>query len=146
MKIAIATENNCVSGHFGGSKYFTFVEIDDTTSTKKVISKTLVEAPPHETGSFPNFIKSQGADLIIVGGMGLRAQQMLTAFNIKVYAGIAGTIDDTIQQFIAGTLQPGESFCNHHHGEGHHHHGEGHHHEDGHHHGEGHHHHNCHNK
>ncbi len=61
-----------------------------TRVKKAIVSKTMVEAPPHEKGAFPVWLRDQGTSVILAGGMGPRAVQMFEQFGIKVVAGVAG--------------------------------------------------------
>ncbi len=120
MKIAIATEGNAVSGHFGGCSVYTVFDVD--MDKKTVLGKTLLDAPEHQPGMLPVFLNKQGVNVVIAGGMGMRAQQLFIGLNIDPILGVTGMVDDVIQQFLAGTLVRGESSCNHHgdgHGDGH---------------------------
>ncbi len=66
MKIAIATDGNEVSGHFGHCEGFTMYEI----SEDEVLGNEFVPNPGHRPGFLPVFLKEKGTDIIISGGMG----------------------------------------------------------------------------
>ena len=116
MKIAIATEGNEVSAHFGGCQVYTVFDVD--MDKKVVTGKTILDAPEHQPGVLPVFLNKHGVNVVIAGGMGVRAQQLFIGLNIDPILGVTGTVEDVIQQFLAGTLVHGESSCNHH-GENH---------------------------
>ena len=69
LKIVICTENGMVSQHFGRAPDFTFVSIEDD----QVVKKEVLPNPGHEIGSIPKFINHQGAECMVVGGIGHRA-------------------------------------------------------------------------
>ncbi|PIQ46418.1 MAG: dinitrogenase iron-molybdenum cofactor, partial [Deltaproteobacteria bacterium CG12_big_fil_rev_8_21_14_0_65_43_10] len=46
MKIAVASDGNIVSQHFGHCRAYTIAEVEDG----KVITKTLIDNPGHEPG------------------------------------------------------------------------------------------------
>ncbi len=109
MRLAIATENNMVSAHFGHCEAFTLVDIEDGT----VADTTVVSAPPHEPGVLPKFLGEHGATVVIAGGMGPRAQDLFQAQGIRVIAGVQGAIDEVVKAFVEGTLRGGENLCEH---------------------------------
>lgn len=85
MKIAIPTANGKLCMHFGHCEIFTLVDVDPETKT--IAGSVQLDPPPHEPGVLPHWLAGQGADLIIAGGMGMRAQDLFEANNIKVVVG-----------------------------------------------------------
>jgi predicted Fe-Mo cluster-binding NifX family protein len=123
MKIAIASDENQVSGHFGGCQWFSIFEVEDS----KIKEKSVVAPPPHQPGALPRFLKEQGVHCVVAGGMGHRAQSIFKANNIETFVGISGSVEDVIQLYLEGSLVSGESSCNHGSHDHHHHHHHGHH-------------------
>jgi predicted Fe-Mo cluster-binding NifX family protein len=125
IRIAISTRDDnglssTVSEHFGRCAYFTLAEIEDNE-----IKSTQVIANPyahnHVPGQIPAFIKEQGVNVMLTGGMGRRAVSFFEQFSIDVATGAAGTVHQTIQAYLAGKLR-GASPCaesQRHHGHGH---------------------------
>ena len=107
MKIAISTEGNSVSIHFGRCPTFTILEIDGN----KLVKKESIDNPGHQPGFLPQFLKEIGVECIIAGGMGMRAKELFDSAGIKTIMGITGDIDDVINQILKGTLEGGESLC-----------------------------------
>ena len=107
MRIVISTENGQVSPHFGRAPIFTFVTIENN----HVIEKKELTNPGHTIGSIPQFVKEHGANCMIAGGMGHRAQQFFKQYGIDVIMGVQGSIDVVIKKIIEGTLEGGESLC-----------------------------------
>jgi predicted Fe-Mo cluster-binding NifX family protein len=107
LKIAISTDGELVSAHFGRCPAFTIVEFE----SGKVISNGRIDNPGHHPGFLPQFLKEQGVNAIIAGGMGQRAQMLFDENGIKTIVGISGKVDDVAKQAVAGTLQGGESLC-----------------------------------
>ena len=107
MKIAISTEGNEVSMHFGRCPSFTIVEIE----SGKLISKSSLDNPGHEPGAIPKFLNENGVNCIVAGGMGGRAQEFFQEFNIQTVLGANGTIDEVIEKLKEGNLEGGESSC-----------------------------------
>jgi len=107
MKIAISTDLEKVSEHFGRCPEFTIVEIEED----KIKNKRVIENPGHMTGFLPKFLKEQGVELVIAGGAGFKAQQFFEQFGIKLITGIQGNVDEVINRFIKGNLKLGEDLC-----------------------------------
>jgi predicted Fe-Mo cluster-binding NifX family protein len=107
VKIAISTDSGMVSAHFGRCPEFTIVEIEGT----KLKNKEVIQNPGHHPGFLPQFLHDQGVTCIIAGGMGFRAQGLFAEKGIETVVGISGSIDETIQSILAGTLKGGESLC-----------------------------------
>ena len=107
MKIAISTDGDFVSPHFGRCPHFTIVDIEDG----EVVKKEAVANPGHAPGAIPQFLHERGVEVIIAGGMGMRATGFFDELGIKPIVGISGKIDEVIEQLIQGTLKGGESLC-----------------------------------
>jgi len=107
MRIAISTDGNFVSAHFGRCPSFTLIDIEDGKVTKKVE----VENPGHQPGFIPQFLHQKGVECIVAGGMGMRATSFFAEFGIKTIVGISGEINGVIEQLKKGTLKGGESLC-----------------------------------
>jgi len=107
VKIAISTDNNYVSAHFGRCPYFTIVEIEGD----KIINKESVDNPGHQPAFLPQFLSDLGVNCIIAGGMGRRATGLFAEKNIQTLVGISGPVDEVIDKLVKGTLEGGESLC-----------------------------------
>ncbi|MCK4905120.1 NifB/NifX family molybdenum-iron cluster-binding protein [bacterium] len=108
MKVAISTDGDFVSQHFGRCPSFTIMDLLDG----KVVSKEVVDNPGHEPGFIPQFLHEKGVEVIIAGGMGMRAAGFFDELGIKPIMGVNGKIDEIVEQLIKGTLKDGESLCN----------------------------------
>ena len=107
MKIAISTDGNFVSAHFGRCPSFTIVEIENG----ELLNKQVIPNPGHHPGFLPQFLHEKGVSCIIAGGAGQRALNLFAQQNIQVMVGISGTVDEVIDKAIKGTLRGGDSFC-----------------------------------
>ena len=75
---------------------------------------TYLTPPPHEPGLLPRWLHEQGADVIIAGGMGQRAQQLFAQSGIKVVVGApADAPERIVESYLSGTLVSGQNFCDH---------------------------------
>lgn len=115
MKIAISSDKNMVSAHFGRCQFYTIFELDGNT----IINREQVNTPPHQPGVLPHFLNNKGVNCVITGGMGPRAQNLFKQMKIEPIIGVSGNIDEVVQAYIDGKLEPGESLCTH--GENNHH-------------------------
>lgn len=109
MKIALATQDGYVAEHFGHCPEYTLVSIDDN----QVKDKIIVPNPGHRPGFLPEYLSKLGVSAIIAGGMGPKAQELFSQKNIQTIIGVTGQIDRVVKDYLAGTLQQGESRCNH---------------------------------
>lgn len=114
MKVAVASEANYVSGHFGHCEGFTIYEIDKGKS----LNKSFTPNPGHRPGYLPVFLKELDVNIIIAGGMGETAQQLFNENGIEVVVGAEGFSDDVVQKFINGELKSTGSVCREHELEG----------------------------
>ncbi len=123
-RIAIPLNGGQFSSHFGGADAFFFVDADPDSG--KILKTEVHEAPPHEQGAFPRWVRSHGATVVLAGGMGPRAVQMFESFGVRVVTGVAGGEPQAIAgAFISGTLETSGEQCSggHLHGCGDHGHG-----------------------
>ena len=112
MLIAIPVSNGQLSMHFGHCEQFALIEVDK--ENKKILDKYMMQPPQHEPGVLPKWLGKLGANVIIAGGMGMRAQQLFTENGIRVIVGTPGGTPDAIaQQYLEGTLETGENICDH---------------------------------
>jgi predicted Fe-Mo cluster-binding NifX family protein len=109
MKIAVASDGNMVSQHFGHCRSYTIAEVEDG----KVITRTLIDNPGHEPGFLPVFLAEKGVNCIIAGGMGGRAQGLFAEKGIIVVTGASGLIDRVLEDFINDRLETGANICDH---------------------------------
>ena len=107
MKLAVSTDSDRVSAHFGRCQFYTIVELED----KKVLSKSVIETPPHQPGFLPKFLNEQGVNCVITGGMGPVAIDLFQEMSIEPIIGVSGKVDEVIQDYLLGKLQSGESQC-----------------------------------
>ena len=107
MKIAVSTDGDSVSAHFGWCPSFTLVEINE----EQLIKKEIIDNPCHYPGFLPQFLRDQGAEYVVAGGIGPQASSLFAESGIKTIVGISGKVDEVIDQILKGTLKGGESLC-----------------------------------
>lgn len=112
MIIAVPMVEDQLCLHFGHCEKFAFYDVDTTEKTINDV-KELVP-PPHEPGLYPVWIKEQGADLVIAGGMGGRAQQLFLSAGVQVLTGAPALAPgDVVKSFLNSTLELGSNTCDH---------------------------------
>ena len=107
MKIAISTDGEYVSAHFGRCPSFTLADIEEG----KLISKKVIDNPGHHPGYIPQYLSEKGVNCMVAGGMGMRAKELFKDVNIDIILGVEGKIDSIIDKIISDTLERGKSLC-----------------------------------
>lgn len=110
MKIAVASENKIVTGHFGHCQNFNIFVIDND----KIISMESIPNPGHKPGFLPNYLNELGVNVIISGGMGGSAISIFNQKGIEVITGAQGNAEDVVNSYIKGELKSTGSVCNEH--------------------------------
>ena len=115
MKIAVASEGNQVTGHFGHCENFNIYEVEN----EKIVNVISIKNPGHRPGFLPNFLNDLGVNVIISGGMGGGAIEIFNEKGIKVITGAAGDAQTAANNYLKGNLKSSDSVCHehHHHGE-----------------------------
>jgi predicted Fe-Mo cluster-binding NifX family protein len=116
LKIAIPVVDGRLLGHFGESKHFALVETD--RQNRIIICTQIIEAPPHEPGSFPRWLREQGAQVLVVArnGIGQRALDNLVHHKIEVRAGRPiAPIEALVVAYLGGQLPQIQEGCDYHH-------------------------------
>ncbi len=112
MKIVVPVLNKQVCLHFGHCQVFSFFDIDENTLTIK--GRNDLEPPPHEPGVLPRWVKEQGGDLVLAGGIGQRAQDLFRQNGVEVVMGLVETDPEkAVQSYLDKTLKIGSNPCDH---------------------------------
>jgi len=112
VRIAIPTADGKLSAHFGHCEEFVLIDAD--RESKTITSTQTLAAPAHEPGLLPRWLAEKGADLIIAGGMGGRAQGLFEQQNITVVVGApSDTPTAIVNAYLQGALEAGENVCDH---------------------------------
>ena len=114
MTIAIPTVNGRLHEHFGGCREFTLVQADP--EQRKILNLRAVIPPPHAPGLFPRWLREQGANVVIAGGIGRRALALFAELGITVRAGQSGAANEELANaWLNGQLANEPEGCTHHH-------------------------------
>ncbi|MFO8006450.1 MAG: NifB/NifX family molybdenum-iron cluster-binding protein [Candidatus Brocadiia bacterium] len=112
MKIAIPLAEGRLARHFGHCQEFALCEVDEEDSS--VIEMQTLSAPAHEPGLLPRWLREHGADLVIAGGMGRRAQDLFARSGVEVVVGAPAEQPRAIvESYLSDRLQTGENICDH---------------------------------
>ena len=111
MKIAVASEKEIVTGHFGHCENFNIYDVED----KKIVKTESVPNPGHKPGFLPNFLHELGVNVIISGGMGGGAVQIFNENGIEVVVGARGDSKEAAEAYARGELETTGEACNHDH-------------------------------
>ena len=112
MRIAIPIVDGQLCMHFGHCAHFALVDVDETKRT--IVASTLAEPPPHEPGVLPKWLHEQGANVILAGGMGSRAQQLFNQNGIQVVVGCPSEPPEAlVAAYLSGKLVTGSNACDH---------------------------------
>lgn len=118
-KVAFSTNDGVtIEGHFGHCQQFVIYSVNGT----EIVKKEVLTAPEHTHGAYPKFMADNGVNVVITGGMGHKAFDLITANGGEVIIGATGIIEDVMASYLAGELKSEGEICSHHHGEGHDHH------------------------
>ncbi len=106
MRIAFsaATEQGLdspISPHFGRCPFYVFVELDEKNAITGVTSIVNEHAQSHDPGQLPAYIKEQGVEVMISGGMGGRAVDFFHQYEVSVATGASGTVQSSLDNYLS---------------------------------------------
>ena len=112
MRLAVTYEDGQVFQHFGHCQEFKIYDVEDG----KVVRCAIADASAFGHESSIGFLKDLGVDILICGGIGPGAQ------NVLLRNGTSGRADDVVAAFLQDALVYNPNVtCNHHdhdHGDG----------------------------
>lgn len=117
-KIAIpVSDSNQIEDHFGQCKFYGIFTISDNNEIQKI------ESLESEKGcgcksDIASLLAQNGASVMLAGGIGSGAINVLNNNNIEVIKGCSGDIEDIVNQFLKGEIVDSGESCS---GHGHHH-------------------------
>lgn len=110
MKIAVTTQGDQIFQHFGQCGTFSVYTVDG----KQIGEKIVLDASENGHEALGAFLKSAGVDVVICGGIGGGARQMLERAGIELISGIVGSVDESVALYIKGELMDKDGSCSHH--------------------------------
>ena len=119
MTIAVTYADGVIFQHFGHTAFFKLYD----TEQGNVLSARIVETQGSGHGALAGFLKEQGVDVLICGGIGGGARFALMDAGIAIYGGVSGDADEAAELFLNNALDYDPcarcSHHDHHHDEGH---------------------------
>lgn len=110
MKIAIPLADGKLAMHFGHCASFALIDFDP--AEMKILGREDVPAPPHQPGLLPPWLAERGVKMVIAGGMGKMACDLLEQQGITVVLGApAEEPEKLITEHFTGTMQIGDNPC-----------------------------------
>jgi len=111
MKICFTADEpngleSVLSYHFGHCPYYVIVDVEGS-KVNNVQSIPNPLANEHNPGDLPAFMKEQGINIIITGGMGPKAQQYFTDFGIEPVTGVYGRVKDVLEEYLHSKVSYG---------------------------------------
>jgi len=121
-KIAIPiTDNNQIEDHFGQCEFYGVYTISDKNEILEVQSIESEQGCGCKS-NIASELSEKGITLMLAGGIGAGAINVLNNSGIQVLRGCSGSVDDIIEQYINGQIMDSGESClqhEHHHGDGH---------------------------
>lgn len=112
MKLAVTFENGHIFQHFGRTENFKIYDIEDGA----IMESRVVNSNGAGHGALAEFLKNEGVDVLICGGIGAGAQTALADAGIQLYGGVSGSADEAAAAFLEDRLEYNADItCNHHH-------------------------------
>lgn len=111
MKIAVTYEDGEIFGHFGHTEQFKIYEIEN----KEIVNTSIIDTQGSGHGLLGSLLIQNGVNILICGGIGSGAKNILSENNIEIYPGVTGSADEAVESFINGTLEYNiDTQCDHH--------------------------------
>jgi predicted Fe-Mo cluster-binding NifX family protein len=112
MKIAVPITGGVLAEHFGHCQQFAILEVDP--EQKSILKTEAVTPPAHQPGVFPQWLGSLGVNIVIAGGMGMRAIQLFQSQGIQVISGAPPQEPETVvNSYLQQQLTTDANPCDH---------------------------------
>ncbi len=124
MKIAVpVTSENQIDGHFGHCESYSVFTI---TENKEIAEKKNVKSPQGCgcKSDIASVLAADGVSVMLAGGIGGGAINVLNSSGIEVIRGCAGDATEVVKLYLKGLVEDSGSSCKQHeahHGHGHEH-------------------------
>ncbi len=120
MKIAVpVTKEGSIDNHFGHCEFYKIYTVNDGN---QIVETQILES---EKGcgcksNIASTLASQGVSVMLAGGIGTGAINVLNNAGINVIRGCSGDATEIIRQYVSGSIADSGSTCQHHDQEGEH--------------------------
>ena len=114
MIIAVTYDNGNIFQHFGHTEFFKLFEVEDN----KILNSKIIPTNGSGHGALGQFLKNNNVNVVICGGIGGGAQNILKLNGIKIYGGVNGGVDEAVEALLKNELKYNPKvMCNHEHHE-----------------------------
>ena len=111
MKIAVTHQMGQIFQHFGHTEQFKLYDVADG----EIKGIKIVNTNGSGHGALAGFLKENGVDVLICGGIGGGAQEALKQAGIKLYGGVTGSADAAVVALLSNSLDFNpDVHCDHH--------------------------------
>ncbi len=110
MKIAVTYEGGMVYQHFGHTEQFKVYEVVD--GKVRSVKMLVADGSGHEANAA--FLKENGVDVLICGGIGDGAVKALEEAGVGLCSGQSGDADRAVAAYLRGELVSTGANCDHH--------------------------------
>jgi predicted Fe-Mo cluster-binding NifX family protein len=121
MKIAVpVSNNNQVDSHFGHCEFYSVFTVSDKNEIVDVQTIESVQGCGCKS-NIAGVLAEQGVTVMLAGGIGGGAINVLNSAGIEVIRGCSGNATKLVEQFVEGLVEDSGSSCQqheHHHGHG----------------------------
>lgn len=121
MKIAIpVTRSNQIDDHFGHCEFYRIFNVSENNEVQEFITLKSEQGCGCKS-NIAGVLAGNGVSIMLAGGIGAGAINVLNHSGIKVIRGCSGNAIDVVNQYVAGEItDSGESCAQHelHHQEG----------------------------
>ncbi len=114
MKIALPVNNDSkIDGHFGHCKYYNVYTI---TENNKVDRVERIDSPQGCgcKSDIASVLAQMGVSVMLAGGIGNGAVNVLNNAGIEVIRGCSGNIDEVVAEYLNGNISDNGINCQHH--------------------------------
>jgi predicted Fe-Mo cluster-binding NifX family protein len=112
MKIGMPKDGEFLNQHFGQSKQFLIVSVENgqVLEQKEISSESL----QHNHAGLSGLFLTEGVSLVITGGIGKPALDALKEKGLEVIKGASGKCEEVLEKYLAGKLDDQDVTCTHH--------------------------------
>lgn len=112
--IAVTMEDGQIFQHFGHTRWFELYEIKGGA----VASHRTLDAEGSGHSALGGLLRANGVNLLICGGIGGGAKNVLATAGIELISGVSGPVDEAVKLYLEGKLHDDPSAECHHHDHG----------------------------
>ena len=113
MKVAIPTRGNLVDDHFGHCEFYSVYTISEKNEITDVQTIKSVQGCGCKS-NIASVLAGQGVTIMLAGGIGEGAINVLGFSGIKVVRGCSGNAADVVKLYVDGKINDSGESCSQH--------------------------------